>query len=93
MPAAFVEGIFAAVVSAAGGADLDAVAREAAAALAAKIAQLDQTRAQPGAVVPDRPDTAILAETKVVNQDGIHARPAALISGALASLDVGRRPM
>jgi phosphoenolpyruvate-protein phosphotransferase/dihydroxyacetone kinase phosphotransfer subunit len=88
VPAAFVEGIFAAVVSAAGGADLDAVAREAEAALAAKITQLDPTRAQPGAVVADRPDTAIVAETKIVNQDGIHARPAALISGALASLDV-----
>jgi multiphosphoryl transfer protein len=88
VPAAFVEGIFAAVVSAAGGADLDAVAREAEAALAAKITQLDQTRARPGAVVPDRPDTAIVAQTKIVNQDGIHARPAALISGALASLDV-----
>ncbi|HET9777907.1 MAG TPA: phosphoenolpyruvate--protein phosphotransferase [Propionibacteriaceae bacterium] len=88
VPAAFVEGIFAAVVSAAGGADLDAVAGEAEAALAVKIAQLDRTRAQPGAVVPDRPGTAIVAETKIVNQDGIHARPAALISGALASLDV-----
>ena len=88
VPAAFVEGIFAAVVSAAGGADLDAVAGEAEAALAAKITQLDQTRARPGAVVPDRPDTAIVAQTKIVNQDGIHARPAALISGALASLDV-----
>jgi phosphotransferase system enzyme I (PtsI) len=88
VPAAFVEGIFAAVVSAAGGADLDAVAREAEAALAAKITQLDQTRAQPGVVVADRPDTAIVAETKILNQDGIHARPAALISGALASLDV-----
>ena len=88
VPAAFVEGIFAAVVSAAGGADLDAVAGEAVAALAAKITQLDQTRARPGAVVPDTPDSAIVAQTKIVNQDGIHARPAALISGALASLDV-----
>jgi len=88
VPAAFVEGIFAAVVSAAGGADLDAVAGEAEAALAAKIIQLDQTRARPGAVVPDKPDSAIVAQTKIVNQDGIHARPAALISGALASLDV-----
>jgi phosphoenolpyruvate---glycerone phosphotransferase subunit DhaM len=88
VPAAFVEGIFAAMVSAAGGADLDAVAGEAEAALAAKITQLDQTRAKPGFVVTDRPDPAIVAESKIVNQDGIHARPAALISGALASLDV-----
>ena len=88
VPAAFVEGIFGAAVSAAGGADLDAVAREAEAALAAKITQLDPTRAQPDAVAADRPDMAIVAETKIVNQDGIHARPAALISGALASLDV-----
>jgi phosphoenolpyruvate-protein phosphotransferase/dihydroxyacetone kinase phosphotransfer subunit len=88
VPAAFVEGIFAAVVSAAGGADLDAVAREAESALAAKITQLDQTRAKASAVIADRPDPGIVAETKIVNQDGIHARPAALISGALASLDV-----
>jgi multiphosphoryl transfer protein len=86
--AAFVEGIFAAVVSAAGGADLDAVAREAEAALAGKITQLDPTRTQPGAVAADRPDTAIVVQTEIVNQDGIHARPAALISGALAPLDV-----
>jgi dihydroxyacetone kinase DhaKLM complex PTS-EIIA-like component DhaM len=38
VPAAFVEGIFAAVISAAGGAQLDAVARDAEEALEAKAA-------------------------------------------------------
>ena len=44
VPAAFVEGIFAAVISAAGGAQLDAVARDAEEALEAKAAQLDQAQ-------------------------------------------------
>jgi phosphoenolpyruvate---glycerone phosphotransferase subunit DhaM len=44
VPAAFVEGIFAAVISAAGGAQLDAVARDAEEALEAKAAQVDQAQ-------------------------------------------------
>jgi dihydroxyacetone kinase phosphotransfer subunit len=104
VPAAFVEGIFAAVISAAGGAQLDAVARDAEEALEAKAAQLDQAQldqaqldqaqldqaqldqAQLGqsqlrgdAVAPTISRPVIIAETTVVNQDGIHARPAALI--------------
>jgi multiphosphoryl transfer protein len=42
VPAAFVEGIFAAVISAAAGAELDVVARDAEQALDAKVTQLDQ---------------------------------------------------
>jgi phosphotransferase system HPr (HPr) family protein len=106
VPAAFVEGIFAAVISA-GGAQLDAVARDAEEALEAKAAQLDQAQldqtqldqaqldqAQLGqsqlrgdAVAPTISRPAIIAETTVVNQDGIHARPAALIVQTLASFD------
>lgn len=86
VPAAFVEGIFAAVISAAGGAQVDAVARDAEEALDAKAAQLGQTGPSTGAsVIITRP--AIVANATIVNPDGIHARPAALIVEALASLD------
>src|SRR3954451_14636874 len=78
VPAAFVEGIFAAVIAAAAGAEIDAVARSAEEALHAKSAQLDhgqpRTDVAPEAIT--RP--AIVAEATVVNADGIHARPAAL---------------
>ena len=86
VPAAFVEGIFAAVISAAGGGQLDAVARDAEEALHAKAAQLGRTEPPTGAnVIISRP--AIVAKATIVNADGIHARPAALIVEALASLD------
>jgi dihydroxyacetone kinase phosphotransfer subunit len=86
VPAAFVEGFFAAVISAAGGAQLDAVARDAEEALDAKAAQLGQTGPSTGAsVIITRP--AIVANATIVNPAGIHARPAALIVEALASLD------
>jgi len=85
VPAAFVEGIFAAVISAAAGAGLDAVAREAEEALTAKAAQLG--RAPSAAVAPSTPRSATITEATIVNPDGVHARPAALIAGALASLD------
>jgi phosphoenolpyruvate-protein phosphotransferase/dihydroxyacetone kinase phosphotransfer subunit len=83
--AAFVEGIFAAVISAAAGAELDAVAREAEEALNAKAAQLHQTPS--GDVTPGPPHLVITAEAAVVNPDGIHARPAALVVGTLAPLE------
>jgi multiphosphoryl transfer protein len=86
VPAAFVEGIFAAVISAAGGGQLDAVAKDAEEALDAKAAQLGRTEPPTGAnVIITRP--AIVAKATIVNADGIHARPAALIVEALASLD------
>ena len=86
VPAAFVEGIFAAVVSAAAGAQVDVVARDAEEALHAKAAQLGQIEPPAGANVNiARP--AIVAKATIVNSDGIHARPAALIVEALASLD------
>lgn len=87
VPAAFVEGIFAAVIAAAAGAEIDAVAWSAEEALHAKSAQLDHGQ-PPTDVAPEaitRP--AIVAEATVVNADGIHARPAALIVDSLASLD------
>ncbi len=87
VPAAFVEGIFAAVISAAAGAGLDAVAREAEEALTPKAAQLG--RDPSAAVAPSPPRPSIVTEATVVNPDGVHARPAARIVAALASLDAG----
>ena len=90
VPAAFAEGIFAAIIAAASGAELDVVARE---ALQAKAAHLDQAQtplqAQPQLEVepPMITRPAIIAETTVVNPDGIHARPAALIVQTLAPFD------
>jgi dihydroxyacetone kinase phosphotransfer subunit len=97
VPAAFVEGIFAAVIAAAAGAEIDVVARDAAEALRAKAVQLDQGQLDQGQLDQAVPETdvapptitrpAIVAEATVVNRDGIHARPAALIVDALASFD------
>jgi dihydroxyacetone kinase phosphotransfer subunit len=83
--AAFVEGIFAAVISAGAGAGLDEVAGEAEEALIAKAEQLGRS---PSADVPLSPaGAAIVAEATIVNPDGLHARPAALVVRALAMLD------
>ena len=79
VPAAFVEGIFAAVISAAAGAQLESVARDAEGALMAKAAQLGQPQNPTDAVAAPGPLAAVVAEATVVNRDGIHARPAALI--------------
>jgi phosphoenolpyruvate-protein phosphotransferase/dihydroxyacetone kinase phosphotransfer subunit len=83
--AAFVEGIFAAVISAAAGAELDAVAREAENALHAKAAQLGHME-PPASADVNLARPAIVAKATIVNPDGIHARPAALIVEALTSL-------
>jgi multiphosphoryl transfer protein len=86
VPAAFVEGIFAAVISAAAGAGLDMVAQEAEEALHGKALQLGKTELPIGAdVIIARP--AVVATATIANTDGIHARPAALIVEALASLE------
>jgi dihydroxyacetone kinase phosphotransfer subunit len=87
VPAAFVEGIFAAVVSAAGGAQLDDVAQQADEALQGKATQLMQGPAAEEAGPPVIARPAIVASATVVNPNGIHARPAALIVDALSSLD------
>ena len=84
VPAAFVEGIFAAVVSAAAGAEVDVVAQDAAEALSAKVAQLAPTEPLTDTnVIIARP--AVVARATIINSDGIHARPAALIVEAMAS--------
>jgi len=84
--APLVEGLVAAVVTAAGGASAAEVAAEAAAALAGKQAHL-----APVADAPDGRDviepTAVRAVFTVANHNGLHARPAARIVAAVRTLD------
>ncbi|MDN3443021.1 phosphoenolpyruvate--protein phosphotransferase [Microbacterium sp. APC 3901] len=96
-PAPFVEGLLAAVVSAAAGGSLEAVAEEASAALGAKTGQLGgpdepASVAAPPFAPPLAPSLAEgHAATRVAtvrNPLGIHARPAALIAEASAGTDV-----
>lgn len=107
-PAPFVEGLLAAVVSAAAGGSLDVVAQEAAAALGAKTGQLgeanaagaeDSSTGEPSADAssadedpPARPDAVVRVVT-VRNPLGIHARPAALIAETSAGADVRLRKL
>jgi phosphotransferase system HPr (HPr) family protein len=87
--APLVEGLVAAVVRAAGGADLEVVAREAEAALAPKASTLAQHAAE--RTDPDTPDAATAeSDTSVrltlINPQGLHARPAAQIATAVGAL-------
>ena len=83
--APMVEGLVAAVVRAAGGADLDTVAREAEAALLPKVISLAEHAPRPcRAVARSRPDAS--ARLTLVNPQGLHARPAAQIATAVGAL-------
>jgi dihydroxyacetone kinase phosphotransfer subunit len=84
--APMVEGLVAAVVRAAGGADLDTVAREAEAALLPKVTSLAEHAAAPasGSDTPPAPDAS--ARLTLVNPLGLHARPAAQIATAVGVL-------
>lgn len=88
-PAPFVEGLLAAVVSAAAGGSLDTVAAEASTALAAKTGALGVEDAHE-AETSDAPedDDAQVRRVRVRNPQGIHARPAALIAKASSGADV-----
>lgn len=87
-PAPLVEGLVAAVVRAAGGADLATVAREAESALEPKRSALGEPAAA-GPSEGDRsagpPDASITLT--LINPAGLHARPAALLATALGRLD------
>ncbi len=93
--APFVEGLIVAVVVAAGGADLDEVEREARAALGAKRSALgsaDEPSAdEPSADEPQPPIAtapgSLSARMTLINQNGLHARPAALLVAALAAVE------
>lgn len=97
-PAPLVEGLIAAVARAAGGADLDTVAREAEGALAAKQSALDDGSVREPAADPDTdpghpPGPATNGSGHAVrllllNQAGLHARPASTLAAALGGLDV-----
>ncbi|WP_091231172.1 phosphoenolpyruvate--protein phosphotransferase [Microbacterium sp. 3J1] len=93
-PAPFVEGLLAAVVSAAAGGDLDDVAREATAALDAKSGQLGdavgEAAAPTDAHLSERADEVVHV-VAVRNPLGIHARPAALIAEASVGAEVRLR--
>lgn len=92
-PAPLAEGLLAAVVSAATGADLAEVDREARSALAAKTSHLDGS--EPPAVSLDVPRPArpqsttrrLVWRTTVRNPHGIHVRPAAAIVTTLQAWD------
>lgn len=95
-PAPFVEGLLAAVVSAAAGGSLDEVAAEAGAALGAKTGQLGAeeptSTIDADATSADAPDgDRLVRVVRVRNPLGIHARPAALIAEASAGSDVRLR--
>ena len=92
--APFVEGIIAGIVLAAAGASLDETAREARGALDAKRGQLglDQPEAQTvvePAETRSSTDSAIEASADVtlVNPDGLHSRPAAIIVKTVSGFD------
>ncbi|MEZ3156293.1 dihydroxyacetone kinase phosphoryl donor subunit DhaM [Microbacterium sp. BWR-S6Y] len=95
-PAPFVEGLVAAVVTAAGGAGLDEVAAEVAGAGDAKRRQLgaagDQaTSPSPAASVDEDTADAPSFEAVVVNPSGLHARPAATFVKAASRYDADVR--
>ena len=86
--APLVEGLVAAVVRAAGGADLATVAREAEAALVPKVTSLADheaaASASRGGATDAEPDAC--ARLTLINPLGLHARPAAQIATAVGAL-------
>lgn len=84
-PAPLVEGLVAAVVTAAGGATAHEVAAEAAGALAGKQAHLTGAVVTP--VAPAREGAALRGVFIVRNAHGLHARPAARLVGQVRTLD------
>jgi len=85
--APFVEGVVAGIVLAAAGATLDDAAREASSAMTAKNAQLESAPpADPQTPAPVV-DGAVTAEATIVNDVGLHARPASVIVAKMAEFD------
>jgi PTS hybrid protein len=85
--APFVEGIVAGVVLAAAGASLHEADREASSAMTAKNAQLGPPApAAAAATEPSGPGT-VTAEATIVNDVGLHARPASVIVAKMAEFD------
>ncbi|SEB49379.1 dihydroxyacetone kinase phosphoryl donor subunit DhaM [Arthrobacter woluwensis] len=95
--APLIEGLVAASVAAQGGAGVAAVKAAAESALAQQVqARIDDNTAppvRPRAVADDAGETvsvggAIVEDFEVLNQLGLHARPAAVLAGYLGGLDV-----
>lgn len=88
-PAPFVEGLIAAVVTAASGAPIDEVDAEARAGMTAKATHLGGGEAPPTAPEPEPMDeaTALTAQFTAPRPHGLHARPAAVLVGELRGLD------
>ncbi|MFK0073414.1 dihydroxyacetone kinase phosphoryl donor subunit DhaM [Arthrobacter woluwensis] len=95
--APLIEGLVAASVAAQGGAGVAAVKAAAESALAQQVqARIDDSTAppvRPRAVADDAGETvsvggAIVEDFEVLNQLGLHARPAAVLAGYLGGLDV-----
>lgn len=87
VPAPFVEGLVAAVVRSAGGADLDEVAAEACQALTPKLHALGRTNEPIDVSEVDgwTPESSV--EAVLPNPAGLHARPAAMIAATAAKFD------
>jgi PTS hybrid protein len=87
--APLVEGLVAAAVAAQGGADAEAVKRAAEAAypsaLGAGAVPAPASMVSEGTVTGGGPD--FTGDFELINQAGMHARPAAKIAGGIASLD------
>jgi phosphocarrier protein FPr len=97
--APFVEGLLAAVVTASTGASLDAVAREADAALLPKAQQIGGASttdgdaaagadSDAGAQTTASPDSGPSLEVTLANEHGLHARPAARLVSLVSDFDV-----
>ncbi len=87
-PAPFVEGLIAAVVTAASGAPIAEVDAEARAGSAAKLAHLGGGDAAPPPAEPMDLTDALTAQFMAPRPHGLHARPAAVLVAALRDLDV-----
>ena len=86
--APFVEGIVAGVVLAAAGASLDDADREASSAMTAKNAQLGPAAAPaPPKPAVNAQEAEVVAEATIVNDVGLHARPASVIVSKMADFD------
>lgn len=86
LPAPFIEGLVAGVIRASGGAGIDEVAQEAISALAPKQAAVGtEPAASPQPPAPTGGE--ITAEATLVNETGLHARPAALLVAESRAFD------
>lgn len=85
--APFVEGLVAAVVTAAGGADLDAVNAEAGGALAGKDAHVSPASPPPPSTPAPPAADEVAFEAVVTNPSGLHARPAAAFARTAGRFD------